>query len=95
MKGIGLIAVAATLGASTLAYAVDGAQALRLIGQHREFVVQTPNGPLAITRSQTDCASDKGYLQPLVPIKGVTPVTEIEVLRALNDATTMVIDMRD
>ena len=73
----------------------DNAQLLRIIGQDRQLVIQTPSGPLTITRVKTRCASDKGYLQPLVPQPGVHPVTEIEVLRALNDPATMVIDMRD
>ncbi|MBI5255907.1 MAG: rhodanese-like domain-containing protein [Burkholderiales bacterium] len=68
---------------------------LRIIGQDRQFIVQTANGPIRITRSATTCAPNKGYLQPLVPAPGVQPVTEIEVLQALNDAQTMVIDMRD
>lgn len=73
----------------------DEAPRLRIIGQERQFVVQAAGGPITITRSPTTCAPNKGYLQPLVPSPGVTPVTEIEVLHALNDAHTMVIDMRD
>ncbi len=68
---------------------------LRLIGQDREFIVHTPTGPVTVTRVLTSCALNKGYLQPLVPQPGVHPVTEIEVLHALNDPHTMVIDMRD
>ncbi len=73
----------------------DGEQLLRIIGQDRQFVIQTPTGALTITRVKTRCAADKGFLQPLVPQPGVHPVTEIEVLQALNDPTTMVVDMRD
>jgi rhodanese-related sulfurtransferase len=90
----GVITIAA-LCAVTLACASDAPQALRIIGEERQFVVNTPSGPLTITRHSTACASDKGYLQPLVPLKGVRPVTELEVLEALNDVNTMVIDMRD
>lgn len=68
---------------------------LRLIGQSQQFVVQTSAGPVTITRSKTTCAYPKGVLQPLVPLPGVTPVTEIEVLHALNNPSVMVIDMRD
>jgi len=74
---------------------IANAQELRLLEQSRSFIVHTPSGPVTITRSKTACGSDKGYLQPLVPLAGVRPVTEIEVLRALNDPSTMVIDMRD
>lgn len=94
MNGAGLIIVA-TLWAASLAFAADETQALRIIGQEREFVVQTPTGPFTITRTMTVCARNKGFLQPLIPLPGIRPVTEIEVLQALNDPQTMVIDMRD
>lgn len=71
------------------------AELLRLIGQAQQFIVQTPAGPVTITRSKTVCAYPKGELQPLVPLPGVTLVTEIEVLHALNNPSVMVIDMRD
>jgi rhodanese-related sulfurtransferase len=49
---------------------------------------------LEITRQMTPCAKNKGFLQPLVPLKGVNPVTEIEMLQALNDKAAVVVDMR-
>ena len=49
---------------------------------------------LEITRQMTTCAKNKGFLQPLVPQKGVHPVTEIEILQALNDKKAIVVDMR-
>jgi rhodanese-related sulfurtransferase len=78
-----------------IASGADESALLRIIGQDRQFIVQTPSGPLTVTRTMTVCARNKGFLQPLVPVAGVTPVTEIEVLQALNDPGTMVIDMRD
>ncbi|MFZ2309130.1 MAG: rhodanese-like domain-containing protein [Rhodoferax sp.] len=80
---------------SALASHADDLQPLRVIGQERQFVVQTPNGPFTITRSRTTAERNRGFLQPLVPVPGVRPVTEIEVLHALNDPHTMVIDMRE
>lgn len=68
---------------------------LRITKQTREFVVQTPDGPLVVTRAKRAGGLTKGFIQPLVPQPGVTPVTEIDVLHALNDPSTMVIDMRD
>ena len=68
---------------------------LRITRDSAEFVVQTPSGPLVIKRSKTASGVGKGFVQALVPQAGVTPVTEIEVLHALNDPATMVIDMRD
>jgi rhodanese-related sulfurtransferase len=73
----------------------QGSEPLRIIGQDKQFVIQTPKGPFTITRTLTDCAPVKGFLQPLIPLPGVRPVAEIEVLHALNDPSTMVIDMRD
>ena len=87
------ILLAAACGASPAG--AQGPELLRIIGQDKQFVVQTPNGPFAITRTLTACAPVKGYLQPLIPLAGVRPVAEIEVLHALNDPQTMVIDMRD
>jgi rhodanese-related sulfurtransferase len=34
-------------------------------------------------------------LQPLVPVPGVNPVTEIEMLNAMNDRDAMLVDMRE
>jgi rhodanese-related sulfurtransferase len=85
----------ATLCVATVAFAADETQALRIIGQDKQFVVQTPSGPITITRTLTACAPVKGFLQPLIPLPGVRPVAEIDVLHALNDPLTMVIDMRD
>ena len=68
---------------------------LRITRDSHEFVVQTPQGPLVITRSKTACGAPKGFVQPLVPQPGITAVDEVDVLNALNDLQTMVIDMRD
>ena len=43
----------------------------------------------------TPCARNKGWLQPLIPAPGVPPVTEIEMLHAMNDAGAMIADMRE
>jgi len=85
--------LAAACGASPAG--AQGPELLRIIGQDKQFVVQTPNGPFTVTRTLTACAPVKGFLQPLVPVPGVRPVAEIEVLNALNDPDAMVIDMRD
>lgn len=85
----------ALLAALSMPAQADAPEHLRIIGQAREFIVQTSAGPLAITRVPTKCASATGLLQPLVPQAGVHPVTEIELLHALNDPSIMVIDMRD
>jgi rhodanese-related sulfurtransferase len=89
-----LASLVAATGGALPAWA-QGPERLRIIGSDKQFVVQTPNGPFTITRTLTACAPVKGFLQPLIPVPGVRPVTEIEVLHALNDPDTMVIDMRD
>ncbi|MBA3057743.1 MAG: rhodanese-like domain-containing protein [Gammaproteobacteria bacterium] len=93
MKRLTVLALAGAVW-SLCAQAQDSAP-LRITKQSHEFVVQTPNGPLVITRAKTACGFAKGFIQPFVPQPGVTPVTEIDVLHALNDPSTMVIDMRD
>ncbi len=67
---------------------------LQIIDKSTKFVVNTPKGPVEITRVMTPCAKNKGWLQPLIPIKGVVPVDEIDVLNALNDKDSLVVDMR-
>lgn len=69
---------------------------LRIIDKDTQFqVTSAKGGATTITRVMTPCAKNKGWLQPLVPVAGVTPVTEIEVLHALNDKDAMVVDMRE
>ncbi len=68
---------------------------LRITRDSHEFVLQTPTGPLVVIRTKTACGVPLGFIQPLVPLPGITPVNEIDVLKALNDPQAMVIDMRD
>lgn len=68
---------------------------LRIIDKDTSYKVQTPDGEVTITRKMTACAKNKGWLQPLIPAEGIHPVAEIEVLAALNDPETMVVDMRE
>ncbi|WP_197713959.1 hypothetical protein [Polynucleobacter necessarius] len=58
---------------------------LQIIDRSTNFVVKTAKGPIEITHVMTSCAKNKGWPQPLIPIKGVIPVDEIDVLNALND----------
>ena len=74
--------------------AAPSPELLQIIDKSTKFVVNTPKGPVEITRVMTSCAKNKGWLQPLIPIKGVVPVDEIDVLNALNDKDSIVVDMR-
>lgn len=88
-------AVLALMFSAFAGSAAAGDENLRIIGQDTTFAVTTDDGPVEITRRMTSCALNKGFLQPMVPVEGVTPVGEIEVLNALNDPGTVVIDMRE
>ena len=71
------------------------AEDLRIIGEDKSFVATLPSvATITITRQMTDCAKNKGWLQPLVPEPGIVPVTEIEVLSAISDPNTILVDMR-
>lgn len=90
ITGIILAAVAVTASAQTAA-----PEKLRIIGESKEFVIQTKKGPYTITRTMTPCAKNAGWLQPLIPQKGVTPITEIEMLEGMNDKDVLIVDMRE
>ncbi|MFM8500617.1 MAG: rhodanese-like domain-containing protein, partial [Fluviibacter sp.] len=90
ITGIALAALTATAFAQTAA-----PEKLRIIGESKEFVIQTKKGPYTITRTMTSCAKNAGWLQPLIPVKGVIPVTEIEMLEAMNDKDAIIVDMRE
>ena len=68
---------------------------LNIIDTQKSVTVNTVKGPIAITRTMTACAKNAGNLQPLVPVPGVHPVGEIEILEALSDRNALVVDMRD
>ncbi len=69
--------------------------ALDIFKGQKEVVIQTSQGPITIKRVMTTCAKNGGTIQPLVPLTGVTPVTETEIIQALGDKEAMVVDMRD
>jgi rhodanese-related sulfurtransferase len=68
---------------------------LNIFEGKKEVVIQSSKGPITITRIMTPCAKNGGTLQPLVPVAGVTPVTESEIIEALGDKNALVVDMRD
>jgi rhodanese-related sulfurtransferase len=89
-----IVAVAAGLALLAAPALANNAEHLQINKDQRQVTVQTENGPVEITRVMTPCALNKGWLQPLIPVKGIKPVAEIEVLEALSSSKTMVIDMR-
>lgn len=97
MNTILSLVVFAILSVSATAQAVDMTKPdslLRIIDEDTSFFITTSKGAIEITRVLTACAKNRGWLQPLVPVAGVHPVGEIEILEALNDKNALVVDMR-
>ena len=68
---------------------------LNILDNQKKVLVQTERGAIEISRVMTPCAKNGGVLQPLVPVMGVHPVGEIEILQALSDRGSLVVDMRE
>jgi len=70
---------------------------LRIMSEDRgdtSFTVKVNGKDMVITRQMTKCAKNSGWLQPLIPVKGVHPITEIELLKSMNDPDFILLDMR-
>lgn len=90
-----LATIALGTGLLSTAHAADP-EHLRIIGTDTQFVVKNAKGEeTVITRVLTPCARNKGWIQAMVPVAGVTPVGEIEMLNAMNDRDALVVDMRE
>lgn len=68
---------------------------LRIIDEAKAIDVETANGTVTLTRFMTECAKNKGWLQPMVPAPGIVPVTELEVIAAISDPDVLLVDMRE
>ena len=51
-------------------------------------------GPITLRRFANDIMLVKGPIRPMVPVPGVTPVGELEVISALQDPEFIVVDTR-
>lgn len=90
-----LAALVLASGLVSTAQAADP-EYLRIIGTDTKFVAKNAKGEeTVITRVMTPCAKNKGWIQAMVPVAGVTPVGEIEILNAMNDRDALVVDMRE
>ncbi|MEA1990414.1 MAG: rhodanese-like domain-containing protein [Pseudomonadota bacterium] len=70
---------------------------LRIVSEDDKVMavkVGSGDGAITIQRAMTSCAKNKGWLQPLIPVVGSHPVTELEILASLNDKDSMLVDMR-
>lgn len=70
-------------------------QPLKITGDITKVIVDTPDGPIEITRTKNDMQLIEGVLQPMVPAPGVRPVGELDVLDALKSHDFRVVDMRE
>lgn len=90
-----LTAFTLACGLTSVAHAADP-EYLRIIGTDTKFVAKNAKGEeTVITRVMTPCAKNKGWIQAMVPVAGVHPVGEIEVLNAMNDRDALLVDMRE
>ena len=72
-------------------------ESLRLFSKEetkKQYTINRGEESITVTRKLTPCALNRGWLQPMIPAPGITPVGSAEVLKALNDQNSMVIDMR-
>jgi rhodanese-related sulfurtransferase len=90
-----LAALTLACGLTSTAHAADP-EYLRIIGTDTKFVAKNAKGEeTVITRVMTPCAKNKGWIQALVPVAGVHPAGEIEILNAMNDRDALLVDMRE
>jgi len=82
----------------TAVYADSKSKKIEYLGlfdsKQKSYIVGSGGDAIVITRTMTHCGKNKGWFQPLVPVKGITPITETEMLHALNDKDIVVVDMR-
>lgn len=94
-----ILCLASSLFAASMAFGQAATIAvgtpLNIFDNQKAVTVQTAKGAIEITRTMTACAKNGGVIQPLVPVAGVTPVAETEILEALSDRNALVVDMRD
>ncbi|NRP51586.1 MULTISPECIES: rhodanese-like domain-containing protein [unclassified Marinobacterium] len=93
MKKLLSIATAAVFAGTTLT-AIASDENIQLWDKMNAYTVELEDGPMEITRVKTPPALIKGYLQPMVPAEGVTPVGEIDVIEAIGKENNMIVDMR-
>jgi rhodanese-related sulfurtransferase len=94
-----ILALAVGLSATSFAFSqaatIAVGTSLAIFENQKVVVVQTAKGPIEITRTMTPCGKNGGTIQPLVPVPGVHPIGETEIIAALSDRNALVVDMRD
>lgn len=97
VAGVGLACAAAVQAGPDHRCAPLSDTPLRIIASddaQKAIEVDTADGPVTITRVMTECAKNEGWLQPLIPAPGITPVTELEVIDAITNPDVLLVDMR-
>lgn len=83
------------LGIGTTSLFADKVENIGILTKEdRVFTIKVDGKDFDIQRVMTSCAKNKGWIQPLIPFKGVTPVTELEILDALKNESAVLVDMR-
>lgn len=83
-----------TLLVSSFALAEDAPKQLQLYNDMQSIVFETKDGPVEITRFKTEAALIGGVLQPIVPVEGVHPIGEVELLSMVESGEATLVDMR-
>ena len=60
----------------------------------KNFTVSKNGETVVFTRNMTSCAKNKGWFQDLIPFKGITPITEKDILLNLHKEDVLLVDMR-
>ena len=68
---------------------------LKITEDETKIVIKTADGPVEIVRQKNEMQLITGVLQPMIPVPGIKPVGELEVLAALADPEFFVVDMRE
>ncbi len=71
------------------------ADLLEISKDETKRIIDMRDGPVEIMRQKNGTQLITGFLQPIVPVQGVTPVGELEVLNALGEPDFLIVDMRE
>lgn len=95
MKKIVNSLVTATVFAGLIALpAMAEEENIQLWDKMTEYTVELEDGAFTIKRIKTPPALIKGFLQPMIPAAGVTPVGEIDIIEMIGKEGSMLVDMR-
>jgi len=90
MKMICLILLTYT----SLLFCAQGDSLSLMTPEMLSYDVEKNDVEFTVTREMKPCGKNRGFLQPLVPAKGVTLVTEKDMLLAMNNPDVLIVDLR-